>query len=128
MKVGHEIPVNATAARVMARGESFEYRTQEWCVDSPMPLPIKPIPAEAISTLPDLAGLRVGRLRVIGYSADRKARWVCRCGCGMYTLRKTPALRKGAAAPCDQCYLLAASKARAHNARTGENKHGGDFL
>lgn len=126
MKAGHEVPANATAARVVARGESFEYRTQAWSQDSPLPLPTMPVPNNG--TLPDLTGSRVGRLRVIGYSADRKARWVCRCDCGMYTLRKTPALRNGTSAPCDQCYLLAASKARAHNAKTGDSKRGGDFL
>ena len=126
MKVGHEIPANATAARVMARGKSFEYRTPEWCQDSPLPLPIMPAPVSA--ELTDLTGLRVGRLRVIGFSAERKARWVCRCDCGMYTLRKTPTIKKGTAAPCDQCYLLAVAKARAHNARTGDNKPGRDFL
>lgn len=128
MKVGHEIPANATAARVVARGESFEYRAHEGCTDSPLPLQTMPLPVDAVPQLPDLTGLRVGRLRVIGFSANRNARWVCRCDCGMYTLRKTSALRRGTAAPCDQCYLLAASKARSHNARTGESKHGGDFL
>lgn len=128
MKVGHEFPANATAARVVARGESFEYRTQAWSPDSPLQLPIMPPPVETQAYLPNLIGLRVGRLRVIGFSANRKGRWVCRCDCGMYTLRKTPALRRGTAAPCDQCYLLAASKARAHNAKTGDSKRGGDFL
>ena len=126
MKAGHETPANATAARVVARGESFEYRTHAGCQDSPLPLPTMPVPNNG--TLPDLTGSRVGHLRVIGFSAERNGRWVCRCDCGMYTLRKTSALRKGTAAPCDQCYLMAASKARAHNVRTGDNKRGGEFL
>ena len=128
MKVGHETPVNSTAARVLARGESFEYRTQDWSSDSSLPLLVMPPPVDAQPNLPNLTGLRVGRLKVIGFSANRNARWVCRCDCGMYTLRKTSALRRGTAAPSDQSYFLAASRARDHNARAGDSKHGGDFL
>ena len=126
MKVGHELPVDGTAARVITRGESFEYRVQSWSQDSALPLPVREPPNTP--SFVDLTGLRIGRLVVIGFSADRNARWVCRCDCGTYTLRKTPALRAGTAAPCDQCYLMATSKAADHHRRTGQYKPVESFL
>lgn len=128
MKAGHEIPVNATAGRVMSSGEHHEYLTNS-SVDSPLPLPLREIDS-AISDCPgfkDLSGLRVGRLRVVGLSTTLR-RWVCRCDCGIYTLRTPKALKNGSAAPCSQCYMLARAKRLDLIRRTGKSVNSEDFL
>jgi len=68
-------------------------------------------PRQAEKTFTDLTGQGIGRLYVEGLSARRVSKtsiakgrqWVCRCGCGVYIIRRTAALRSGKAQPCDQC-------------------------
>lgn len=131
MRVGHDIPVNATASRVMSRGEHFEYRPHADSSDSDLPLPTRQLTDElrANPAFRDLTGLAVGRLKVIGLS-EKPKRWVCRCSCGRYVLRKAVALISGtaASAPCDQCYLLAISKKRDLVRRTGKIRSTEEFL
>lgn len=126
MKPGFETPINGTAARVIARGESFEYRPLESEVCSSMPLPLKPLPENVTE---DLAGTKFGRLTVVGYSADKGRRWVCRCLCGNYVLRRTKAVEQAAQdAACPQCYLLAVSKRHEFTRRTGKERHTREFM
>lgn len=131
MRVGHDIPANATAGRVIARGEHFEYRAHAGSSDSDLPLPTRQLTDEirANPAFRDLTGLTVGRLRVVGLS-EKPKRWVCRCSCGRYVLRKTVALITGSAAsaPCDQCYLLALSKKHDLMRRTGKIRSTEEFL
>ncbi|MCO7563552.1 hypothetical protein NJI34_00225 [Pseudomonas sp. S 311-6] len=125
MKPGFETPINGTAARVIARGESFEYRPLESEVCSSTPLPIKLASAD----LQDLTGTKFGRLTVVGYSADKSRRWVCRCSCGNYVLRRTKAVEQAAPdSACPQCYLLAVSKRQEFIRRTGKERHTREFM
>ncbi|MNJ36336.1 hypothetical protein D3C77_311200 [compost metagenome] len=125
MKIGHETPINGTAARVVARGESFEYRPLSTEVCSSLPLPVKPTPDD----MPDLIGEKLGRLTVIGVHFQGKGRWVCRCSCGNYVLRKSSVIRASAAdAACAQCYLLAVSRRQEFIRRTGKERHTREFM
>lgn len=125
MKPGFETPISGTAARVIARGESFEYRPLESEVCSSMPLSLKPVPAG----MDDLSGTKFGRLTVIGYSTDKSRRWVCRCSCGNYVLRRTKAVVQAAPdAACPQCYLMAVSKRHEFSRRTGKERHTREFM
>jgi hypothetical protein len=131
MKAGHEIPVNSTAGRVMARGTHFEYKANENSSDSDLPLPTREID-EAVASNPsfvNLSGMVIGRLKVVGLST-KKRRWVCRCSCGRYVLRKALALTSGSAAsaPCDQCYLLALAKKHDLLRRTGKIRNTEEFI
>ncbi|WP_207285199.1 hypothetical protein [Pseudomonas sp. FW300-N2A2] len=131
MKVGHEIPANATASRVMAKGIHFEYKANESSSDSDLPLATREID-EALTANPsfvNLTGMVVGRLKVVGLSTKNR-RWVCRCSCGRYVLRKALALTSGttAGAPCDQCYLLALAKKHDLLRRTGKIRNTEDFI
>lgn len=131
MKAGYEKPVDAVAARVVARGEQFEYRANVTSLDSDLPLPIKPIPdaARLNPSFKDYTGERFGRFTVLGLSADRKARWVCRCVCGRYGMRSSNAI--AAAAPdscCDQCYLQAVSRRHEHLRHSTKDRSTKDFL
>jgi len=102
-------PVDRVARRVVGGGDHhyFANRSDEIC--SPVPLEIRPVPVYC--GMPDLTGTKFGRLTVVGlatvvYSTGRwtsdpldrarqkgGAKWLCRCECGMYTLRKTKAVR-----------------------------------
>lgn len=116
MRAGHELPANATAARVVARGESFEYEGQGTEVCSGLPLATRKLAPNQV----DLTGSRAGRLTVIGPARDVKARWVCRCVCGNYTYRRAATITKAAPdAACQQCYLMAVSRRQEIVRRTG---------
>lgn len=131
MKVGHETPINGTAARVMAPGESHVFRLSEGAADSSTPLPVRPASHHELAqtSFMDLKGKAFGRLTVAGLSADVKARWVCRCVCGQYVMRTAKTVRGASEeACCDQCRLLACSKQREYVRRTGKHKGIGEFL
>lgn len=131
MKAGYEKPIDAVAARVVARGEQFEYQADPTSLDSDLPLAVKPIPDAARSnpSFVDYTGKRFGRFTVLGLSADRKARWVCRCVCGRYSMRSSSAIAGAAEdACCDQCYLQAVSKRHEHLRRSSKDRHTKDFL
>lgn len=122
MRAGNEIPVNATAARIMARGKSFDYRSEVGEVCSPVPLPFVLIKDEMV-------GRKLGRLTVMGKSLAIKKRWVCRCVCGNYVYRSSRAIIDAAPdASCAQCYLMAVSKRNEFKARTGIERHTKEFM
>lgn len=92
------VPANKQAAMSLAKGEHFDEKLYVDVFDAPPQM--RPIP----KTSPiDLTGVRVGRLVVVGLLAERArstqvknqrtARWVMRCDCGKYTIRKTRAIR-----------------------------------
>ena len=131
MKQGHERPVDATAARVVSRGESYDFKASPGSVNSFLPLPIRKATAGEMrtSTFLDLSGAKLGRLTVIGLAAEVKARWVCRCVCGIYALRSSSAVKAAAAdACCDQCHLLAIAKRKEFIRRTGKFQECAEFL
>lgn len=131
MKNGHSRPVNSVAARVVSRGESFDYRVDEHHADSDLPLPIRP-PTSLELSLPgfkNLAGVKFGRLVALGISAETKARWVCKCVCGCYVLRTAKAIKSGhVGSCCNRCKLLANSKSAEFFRRTGKRVNSEDFL
>lgn len=125
MRPGNETPANATAARVMAKGEHFAFSGDitEVCADIPLPIKEKPKHTEC------LAGVVFGRLRVIGLSASVNSRWVCRCICGNYVLRKATAIKRAASdAACQQCRLLAIAKRNEFTRRTGKLRDRLEFM
>lgn len=131
MKAGHEKPINSVASRVVARGEQFEYQANESSQDSDLPLAVKSIPDAALAnpSFKNFTGERFGRFTVLGLSADRKARWVCRCVCGRYSLRSSAAISSAAEdSCCDQCYLQAVSRRHEHLRRSSKERHTKDFL
>lgn len=81
-------PVDGNAAGVLRGGYTFVPGKSLVSADSAVPLPTKSVPRGT----PDLTGVRYGRMTVIGMSerGGRKgAKWVVRCLCGTYSLRKT---------------------------------------
>lgn len=127
MKPGHSTPLDKTAALVVGKGVHHEYSTHEGNRDSPLPLGVKEFVVQPDTV--DLSGLRVGRVLVIGPSVDFNQRWVCRCDCGTYVVRKSKGLKQGVAVPCGQCHMLALAKKKEYIRRTGRfDRECEDFL
>lgn len=112
-------PVNKTASLVISRGEHWHPTTKGREVDSDSPLPTKPCGDEER----DLSGVRFGRFSVIGKSKDVKKRWVVRCDCGKYTLRRSKAIlnESNQQDRCEACKELAYQKREEFRRRTGKD-------
>lgn len=105
------VPVNKTAALVVAKGTHFEGSQSETTQDSDLPLPIRrPSRCELLNPrFTDLTGTKVGEFVVLGLSASFNKRWVVRCLCGKYSLRTTGAIRypgNPKTMACDNCNQL----------------------
>lgn len=88
-------PVNKEAALSHhggAKQEAWEGRAPEDVFGRPDPWPIKEMnPGTALNPgFRDLTGVKHGRLTYLGLSAEHKrpAKWVARCACGQYVLRR----------------------------------------
>jgi hypothetical protein len=125
MNLAHSKPIDRTASQVISRGEHFDFAQGDNVHDSPLPLPTrKATGAERKSRdYKDFTGQRCGRLTVIGRAADYLGRWVCRCDCGNYCIRKSRGLfRVGhPPVPCNQCVSLASAKKADLFRRTGKH-------
>lgn len=111
-------PLNTDAAKARDGGGVHwtpELRQAPGKVRSHAPLPMRPPPKAP--SCPNLVGLKVGKLTVIGMAAKRTsdgAAWVVRCVCGYYETRKARVLRRPdyvAEAMCDECRYLSELKA-----------------
>jgi hypothetical protein len=98
-KIVASSPVNRTAALVVSRGVSWNSKLPlENPYDSETPIPTSFMPRG----LKDLRGIVFGRLTVIGYFGRKKKgkgtqarhRWVVKCFCGTYTVRRQTTLIK----------------------------------
>lgn len=103
-------PIDRSAARVTAIGEHYEPNVPRAnAYDSDLPIAISPRHPRA----DNLEGRRIGRLTVIGYHGYKSNskgeiihhRWVVRCDCGTWTVRKARAIKnpKSAEDCCDKC-------------------------
>lgn len=101
MKAGHQIPANSTAARVVSKGTHYVRQFKEGNeIESDNPIATSPVPPRRYN----LTGHKCGRLTVIGYHSSKDgARWVCRCVCGCYLIRRSKALLNIANASVDGC-------------------------
>lgn len=88
--------------------------------DSLDPLPTRRV-QEGTPLEDDLTGRRVGRLTVVGPSSKRPARWVVRCDCGVFSIRKARAIRnpENTSDCCGTCGYLAALRRNHCFALTG---------
>src|SRR5947209_12093599 len=92
------VPNGATAGRVTSRGEHWTPKRQlspgELHWDTPPPMfAWRP---GLMQGLPDFTGHKFGRMTVLGLMKVRPGgeglRWVVRCACGDYEVRKTKAV------------------------------------
>ena len=101
-------PVNKGAEMIFSGGESYEPKLPDTLIHSDVPLPIKPIDKSILNNpqFVNMTGRKYGRFTVMGLSTlnspgQNAGRWVVRCICGRYELRRTKTIKK--AAPDDMC-------------------------
>jgi len=102
------LPVDRVAARVVGKSRDVGLtpavnnawgRHVEWDIAPP----IRPPKA----SLRHWVGMRLGRLTLLGKldyvvrpdKPDHNPRWVCRCDCGVFVVRNTPAIRAAIETP-----------------------------
>ena len=63
---------------------------------------------EPMPNAPNFAGVKFGRFTVIGLSRTFKARWVVRCSCGRFEVRRAKAIKnpRNSGDACDHCRHL----------------------
>ena len=114
-------PVDRVAARVVfhAGGKYESSKRYVGLPESFVPFPMKPVPKNA----PALVGRRFGRLTVKGLSLCGSGRWVCRCLCGTYVMRKAKAITnpENWGDRCSECQHLAYLKREELWRRTGRD-------
>ncbi|HEJ6002023.1 TPA: hypothetical protein SL812_003317 [Pseudomonas aeruginosa] len=124
MRVGHEAPVNGTAARVIKKGEHFDSRKKYGavCVDLPLAMRAPTEGEMTTSGFIDLRGVKFGRFTVLGMSAKKAARWVVRCECGNWSLRTSRSIKNpnNAEDCCEECRHLLFLKREEIKRRTGK--------
>lgn len=126
MKVGHENPVNATAARVMRGGVSYESGVQSGSTlyqGTPIAMRAPTSLELANPAFPDLRGFKFGRFTALGMAVDHPKRWVVRCACGIYSLRSAKAIRNPSNSMdcCNECRHLLFLKREEFWRRTGRD-------
>jgi hypothetical protein len=107
-KILASTPVNTTAARQLSKGDHFEPNIKD---DGSRDyfkeiLPMRPFVQKGDGRV-DYTGHAWGRMRVIGLAvkkgSDKKPRWMCRCVCGNYALRKEKTIKAGTGDMCGEC-------------------------
>lgn len=82
-------PVDRTAGNVVSTGIHFDCEGHRDPRDRREPYPTRPIPQSPTAAATALiVGRRYGRMLVIGLAKDVTDRWVVRCACGIYSLRR----------------------------------------
>ena len=98
-------PINKLAAIVtQSKGEIWERKARPKGIESSYPFQIRPLPR----IIQSLIGVKSGRITIIGYFCSQRdnidgskknnsadSRWVGRCDCSMYVIRRGKSFRKG---------------------------------
>jgi hypothetical protein len=111
-------PVNRQAANVVSKGIEYVPAKKVLTYESEAPIPTRK-PQKNVEIL---TGRKFGRLTVIGLALEHLGRWVCRCDCGMYVLRRPKAI-KNTDNPdrCERCRHYAYQKRTDEFRRLGYN-------
>lgn len=121
-------PLNRDAA-IARDGRGTHYCVQPPAnrVHSDLPLALREIGPEMLACgFVDLRGIKFGRMTVVGLSADIAKRWVVRCACGQYEVRKSATIkaldRTAAQGMCFVCEHGEKLKAEAKEIAAGRGK------
>jgi hypothetical protein len=113
-------PVNKAAGAVLGRGVHWDGSGKEARKTWDGPPKTRPVPAN----VEDLTGVRFGRLVVLGLmdGSQGKPRWVVRCSCGLFEVRKGQAVKnpENANDRCSKCGYWHHLRRREIYDRTGQ--------
>ncbi len=92
-------PLDEVAGRVTSKGEHFDFEMSSGQVHASVPLPVRRVERldKCKPNFRDFTGVRVGRLTVLGISTIKvkdRMRWVVKCLCGSYEVRKARSLTR----------------------------------
>ncbi|SMB82342.1 hypothetical protein SAMN05660772_02066 [Pasteurella testudinis DSM 23072] len=126
------VPINKTAALVVSKGVHFEVENSNHDEFKKSPYPTwKKRPSSLFhnSDFEDLTGRKQGKLTVIGLLKGVYNKWVCRCICGNYTLRRAKAIRNinNKFDCCGECRKLAQVKRNYVYKTTGKDQDINNF-
>lgn len=125
-------PINSTAARVVSVGTAYVPAKKVNGLEFANRPAMRPINRfdRAKPEFKDVTGQKHGRLVAIGLLDDVSTRWVARCGCGVYVVRKTRAMANPAndADGCAECLHVMYLKRFEQYRRTGKNAFLRDFV
>lgn len=113
-------PVNKQASRVISSGLHFAPTLKPGTErEQKEPFATRPLSAIPLN-IRHLISFHFGRLVVIGYSTE-PGRWVVRCACGTYSLRRTKAVTNpvNIADACRSCRAMLQIQRRDVSRRTG---------
>lgn len=87
-------PIDQIAANVVSTGTHFNCDFARAPRDQREPYATRAVPPSPTAAVTkSVIGKRYGRMEIIGLARDVKDRWVVRCACGMYSLRRFAAIR-----------------------------------
>lgn len=121
-------PINSLAARVTGKGVHYEAKLRKEqnpaiCQKEPLQTIRFNWEQSSKKGFVNLTGHSNGRLDVIGYygkpNKNQKAKWVCKCKCGNYTLREAAAIKNWPSTEvkdcCRECWHLESLKKTTNN-------------
>ncbi len=104
-KIALSKPIDKTAANVISEGEEYNFEVRDKTI-----MRLTPIRCGSFKgrSQDDLTGRIFGRLLVVGFRAKKggnsHGRWVCKCTCGYFIVKKSKSLRKSILEPmCLEC-------------------------
>lgn len=90
MNIKNRLPVNKTAAIVVGKGVDYDAPINP---KANKVFQDKPPKIRAFTGCDDLSGVKFGRFTVVGLSLDFNSRWVVRCACGNFEMRKAKSIK-----------------------------------
>lgn len=124
--------VDSVAARVISAGTHYLAPKKVSGIQFETRPPMRPISFadRASSGFVDVTGVRRGRLVAVGLHESVSIKWVARCDCGSYVLRKTKALTNTSndADACAECLHVMYIKRKELFQRTGKDAFLRDFV
>ena len=123
-------PITKPAALVAGKGFEYKPNKKVQTIESNNPLPTRLLESYELSNknIINCAGIRMGRLTVIGRHIDSKG-WVCRCDCSTYCVRTQKAVlnKNNTQDRCEECRHLAFLKKDEKHRRTGKDVDINDY-
>jgi hypothetical protein len=123
-------PIDRLARDVTSGGVHFTRDEKQDPRDQRQPYPTRPVPLVSGGVVAaSLVGKRYGRMQIIGLARDVAKRWVVRCSCGMYALRRFASITNSSNNNdcCGQCRYAATIAAKHASSALGRTVLLGDL-